>query len=196
MAFDAQRGVSVLFGGIHWDGSTHYYGDTWEWNGTVWVMRASSGPEPRGGHSITYEVARGVSVLFGGLNYNVTPSEYGDSWEWDGSAWSLRSCSGASPRLSFALTYDSARRLTELFGGVNNTTGYFFDDTWQYRGGALGDMNADGKINGLDIQLFVTAIANSSTNSTDIYLADFNSNGALDTGDIDGFVNVLLTAAP
>jgi hypothetical protein len=57
-------------------------------------------------------------------------------------------------------------------------------------------MNADGKIDGLDIQPFVTAIATASSNPTDIYLADFNSSGALDSSDVDGFVNALISAAP
>ena len=35
MAYDAARGVTVLFGG--YDGA-NYLGDTWEWNGTSWTQ--------------------------------------------------------------------------------------------------------------------------------------------------------------
>jgi hypothetical protein len=60
----------------------------------------------------------------------------------------------------------------------------------------LGDMNAGGMVDGLDIQPFVTAIANGSPDPTDTYLADFDSSGALNSADIDGFVAALLSGPP
>jgi hypothetical protein len=62
MAYDAARGVTILFGGY----TDAYNGETWEWNGTVWAQRQISGPSPRGAHAIVYDVVRAVTVLFGG----------------------------------------------------------------------------------------------------------------------------------
>ena len=44
IAYDAARGVIVLFGGSTDNGLS---GETWEWNGTVWIQRMVSGPSPR-----------------------------------------------------------------------------------------------------------------------------------------------------
>jgi hypothetical protein len=65
MAYDAARGVTVLFGGAY-SNSSGANGETWEWNGTAWTWRAVSGPAPRDGHAVVYDAARGVTVLFGG----------------------------------------------------------------------------------------------------------------------------------
>ena len=40
MAYDSQRGVTVLFGGDN--GSN--LGDTWEWNGSTWTQLSTKGP--------------------------------------------------------------------------------------------------------------------------------------------------------
>jgi hypothetical protein len=123
MAYDSERGVTVLFGGS--DGS-HVYGDTWEWNGITWTLRTSTGPSPRGGLAMAYDSARGVTVLFGGGD---TTHAYGDTWEWNGSAWALRTSTGPSPRGGHAMVYDSARGVTVLFGGTSGG-----DETWEWDG--------------------------------------------------------------
>ena len=61
-AYDAARSVTVLFGG----GTVPANGDTWEWNGSTWSVRARSGPSPRGGHAVAFDTARANTVLFGG----------------------------------------------------------------------------------------------------------------------------------
>jgi hypothetical protein len=137
MAFDSGRGVTVLFGGLT-AGSSN--GETWEWNGSTWTSRSTTGPSPRAGHAIAYETVRGVTLLFGG---------YPDD--------------GPSA------------------------------ETWQYRGVQRGDMNADGKLNGLDTQPFANALLGNPTDPTAVYICDFNSNGILDQSDINGFVNALLS---
>lgn len=67
IAFDAQHGRSVLFGGSSASG---YSGDTWEWNGTAWLQAGSSGtgPQARDGHAMAYDSQRARLVLFGGSN--------------------------------------------------------------------------------------------------------------------------------
>jgi len=58
----------------------------------------------------------------------------------------------------------------------------------------VGDMNADGIINGLDIQGFVDAvIAQNGAGFRQYLVADINGDGALDTNDIGEFTGLLLS---
>src|SRR5207249_1628689 len=86
-------------------------GDTWEWDGTSWALRASTGPSPRAEHAMAYDGARARSVIIGGSD-----STNAEAWEWDGSTW-LQTASGPSGRGRLAIAYDSARHNTVLFGG-------------------------------------------------------------------------------
>jgi len=139
MAYDAQRGVTVLFGGNIYP--AQYNSETWEWNGSTWTQRVVSGPSPRYGHAMAYDAARGVTVLFGG-----GPSENGDTWEWDGIAWTRRMVNGPSPRQSSAMAYDAARGVTVLFGGYfsEGPTGLNFADTWEWNGISWTQRSASG----------------------------------------------------
>jgi len=125
MAYDASRGVNVLFGG-YTNGDVRN-GQTWEWNGSAWTLRSSSEP-PRAGHAMAYDASRGVTVLFGGGTNSGVSSE---TWEWNGSAWTLRSSSGPSPRYGLAMAYDAGRGVTMLFGGRAADLAPL-GDTWAY----------------------------------------------------------------
>jgi hypothetical protein len=141
MAFDSARGVAVLFGG--YTGSS-YFDDTWEWNGTAWTQRTVNGafaaPAGRELHSMVYDSARGVAVVFGG---NVSGTVFNDTWEWSPSGWSQRTANGAatSPpaKEELAMAYDAARGETVLFGG----TGYQ-NDTWEWNGAAWTQRTVNG----------------------------------------------------
>ncbi|MFN0138067.1 MAG: immunoglobulin domain-containing protein [Phycisphaerae bacterium] len=135
MAYDAARGVTVLFGGYN------SLGDTWEWNGTLWTQRAVSGPNARYGHAMVYDAGRGVTVLFGGSVSGIF--QYGDTWEWNGNAWTQRVVSGPSPREQHSMAYDAARGVTVLFGGVSGPAG-FKSDTWEWTGNAWSQRSASG----------------------------------------------------
>src|SRR5207302_1476677 len=68
MAFDAARGVTVVFGGtgVGGNGGVGYtLTDTCEWNGTVWTRVALTGPSARTA-PLMYDSVRRVTVLFGG----------------------------------------------------------------------------------------------------------------------------------
>src|SRR5262245_57137524 len=67
MAFDSDRGVMVLFGGITGTTGSTLSGETWEWDGATWVRRSTTGPVPRDAHSMVYDAARHVTVLYGGI---------------------------------------------------------------------------------------------------------------------------------
>src|SRR5207249_4266269 len=80
---------------------------------TAGWANASPGPAVRYFHAMACDGARGRVVLFGGRG----PLVLGDTWEWDGSAWTLRSSSGPEPRLGHAMAYDADRGRVVLFGG-------------------------------------------------------------------------------
>ena len=79
---------------------------------------------------MAYDDARARVVLFGG---NRTVAMFGDTWEWDGTTWTLRSPATSPPsRQQHAMAYDAARRRVVLFGGT--TGGTVFRDTWEWDG--------------------------------------------------------------
>jgi hypothetical protein len=83
LAYDAARGVTVMFGGG--DRSA----ETWTWDGTAWRQHSVSGPSGRYMQAMAYDARRQKVVLFGGSGREGVPP-YGylnDTWEWDGERW-------------------------------------------------------------------------------------------------------------
>jgi hypothetical protein len=94
----------------------------------TWSQALVAGPSARYNHAMAG--APGRVVLFGGWN----PTQggiLGDTWEWNGSVWTLRGVSGPTPRFGHAMAYDSARDRVVLVGGVghHSTAG-----TWEWDG--------------------------------------------------------------
>ena len=131
IVYDSVRDRTVLFGGANGTGSG-FHGDTWEWNGAAWqdVTPGGPSPTPRAWHSMTFDVARGRTVLFGGYN----GSQLGDTWEWDGTQWTeIFPANSPPPQSSGAIAYDSWSERTVLFAGSYGwPTG--LDATWEYDG--------------------------------------------------------------
>ncbi len=134
MAYDAQRAVTVLFGGL--DGS-QILGDTWEWDGSSWALAATTGPSPRYDHAMAYDAQRGVTVLFGGWD----GSRDGETWEWDGSTWNQVATTGPSPRIAHTMAYDAQRGVTVLFGGHD---GSYDGETWEWDGSTWNQVASTG----------------------------------------------------
>lgn len=147
LAYDSVRGVTVLFGGRsvindQTDGGSGddfsvEFGDTWEWNGAVWLRRSSSGPTPRYGHALAYDARRGVTVLFGGVAFDgIQETSVRDTWEWNGATWTRRSTTGPPARFGHVMTYDPLRDVTVLFGGRDcaNSCCDTLGDTWVWNG--------------------------------------------------------------
>lgn len=140
MAFDSARGVTVLFGG-----STG--GDeTWEWDGNVWNRRLVAGPSARMYPAMTYDAARGVVVLFGGATCSTCgPNQHNaETWEWNGETWTRRLVSGPSGRYGAAMSYDSIRQVSVLFGGSTDSGGGTSAETWEWDGSAWRLRAVDG----------------------------------------------------
>lgn len=128
MAYDAARQRLVLFGGLFISGSTSYYGDTWEWDGSIWTNVSSlTGPAPRAYHTMTYDSIRHRVLLYGGFSFEA--GTFGDTWEWDGETWTQLAPSNAPvARQNQGMAYDELHQLTMIFGGNNGST--LRNDTW------------------------------------------------------------------
>lgn len=132
MAFDPVRREILLFGGN--DGMT-VRGDTWSWDGDPmhsWMPRPG-GPPARTGARMAFDQARGRVVLFGGTPGLFATAALNDTWEWDGTSWSLRAPVTKPPgRTEYALAYDPIRSVIVMFSGRDGST--TLDDLWAWDG--------------------------------------------------------------
>lgn len=129
-AYDARRAVTVLVGVNSADAA-----ETWTFDGTAWTLRAGPMPGPRvvETSAITYDRGRERVVLLGGTPWASTPGPM-ETWEWDGTAWSLRTpTSTPSPRDAHQLAYDESRGYVILFGGMSPSYARLCE-TWLYDG--------------------------------------------------------------
>lgn len=131
MAYDAQRGRCVAFGGWNAPIGSIVFQDTWEYDGSTWILRTpATVPDERESHAMAYDSVRNRMVMFGGWDFNFV--KLGATWEWDGTDWLDRQPQNApSPRILSAMAYDSARGVTVLFGGEDTT---LRGDTWEWNG--------------------------------------------------------------
>ena len=132
MTYDRSRDIVVLFGGIakNDNGNFRLNGETWEWNGNVWTRESTRGPSNRFEHAMTYDAARGLTVLFGGSADG--EGDNGETWEWDGRRWTLAATTGPAPRRDHAMVYDEDRNVTVLHGGIQ--AGIELADMWEWDG--------------------------------------------------------------
>jgi len=141
MAYDVARGVVVLFGGgASPEAPGNELNDTWLYGETGWTQAFPQGDIPgrRLGHVMAYDATREETVLFGG---RVGDTILGDTWVWDGVAWTLRAASGPLPREYAAMAYEPACGTTLLFGGLGDSR---FGDTWRWDGAAWVDVTVAG----------------------------------------------------
>jgi hypothetical protein len=134
MAYDEARHRVVLFGGTVGLSPPTPNAETWLWDGTRWTEApAGPAPDPRSGHAMAYDAERGQVVLFGGCcgpNYAV----FGDTWLWNGSAWTKAEPMGLpGGRTGAAMAYERVRKRVVLMGG-GTEFGQWFQDTWSWDG--------------------------------------------------------------
>ena len=137
MVLDDRRGRVVLFGGSPCDPAIQRCGDTWEWTGEEWLQRDVAGPPARAGHGMTYDAARGRTVLFGGGSEDEVCGAPGgrcvDLWEWDGARWQQRSPSRApGSRSNPLLVWDPNHREVVLHAGYGCFPDAVCTDTWTW----------------------------------------------------------------
>ena len=120
--FDAQRGVTVLFGGFT-NGGSATDADTWEYDGKDWreVVTATV-PAKSVFPALTFHRRHQVAVLVGATgSFNPAPQ----TWAFDGIDWQRGPLApnGFAGRQGHSLAYDEARDAVVLFGGATITLG-------------------------------------------------------------------------
>jgi hypothetical protein len=109
---------------------------TWKLDAGGWVRLGGGGAVIRSDRlgfiesAVAYDEARGLLLEFG---------SNGDTWTWDGSAWTAQNPSLAPPaRGGEGLAYDAARKRVVLFGGADFAIGGSnwagMGDTWIWDG--------------------------------------------------------------
>lgn len=134
MEFHTPTALTVLFGGYDTAASAAT-NDTWLYDGVTWTQATpSNSPPPLDTYALTQDLARGVLVLFGGVDSGNFPGSISDqTWEWDGTDWTQASpTTSPSSRFGAAMAYDPVRGVSVLFGGSTLSGG--MADTWQYDG--------------------------------------------------------------
>jgi hypothetical protein len=127
IAFDRARGRVVLFGGYTVrNGERDRLGDTWEWDGSRWMLVATAGPSPRNSPAMTWDAGRRLVVLFGGSGAT------SDTWTWDGASWQQLETNDVPGRFNAAMAYDEERGVVVRFGGWDRTKRT--NDTWELYG--------------------------------------------------------------
>jgi hypothetical protein len=125
--------------------------------GPQWWLRSTSGPPARFGHTMVYDNARRVTVLFGGRTNWAGIYPVNDLWEWDGIRWTQRMertiTNGWTnvptmgwqvahrerpvQRAHHTMAYDSRRGRVVLFGGHSLDPGGstpVLKDLWEWDG--------------------------------------------------------------
>ncbi|MCB9666335.1 MAG: hypothetical protein H6732_19650, partial [Alphaproteobacteria bacterium] len=129
-AWDAQREVTVVFGGYADEMAdcppfdARVCADTWTWDGTSWTEHVvDPSPPARRAAAFAHDPVRGQTVLFGGTSASNARcdganEDCGDTWTWDGAAWTKQTPSGAPGRRDrSAMAFDAAHGVMVLFGG-------------------------------------------------------------------------------
>jgi len=116
MAFDRRLGRVLLFGG-------DLFTDTWSWTGSTWLtMPTQSTPPVSYDPSMAFDSTRDRVVLL------VDLLAAGETWEWDGLDWRLRSPSPTTNFGAIGLSFD-ARRSRMVCFKHDSVLG---SQTWEY----------------------------------------------------------------
>jgi hypothetical protein len=145
VAYDAQHGVLVLFGGVGSDG-TGMLGDTWTFDGKLWRhLHPPKSPQPRSTFAIAYDQAHHDVVLFGGMA-QVGAGKGGlqqvdDTWTWNGTTWN-EAHPAHEPGFGYdwgapAMQYDPISKTVLMYGYTRSTSeagAGIRAETWSWNG--------------------------------------------------------------
>lgn len=118
-SYDCDRDRIVLMGGVVKGMNAKNVvaqvstGDTWEFDGSIWIQTADMGPAPRFNHGSCYDEDRKKTVLYGGVNE--TNGDLHDTWEWDGEVWTQVSDGGPPGGQGYSFCYDAKNGYSLLF---------------------------------------------------------------------------------
>jgi len=139
MAYDANRGKIVLFGGAQDIASITYLNDTWEWDGADWKLmsdgKQSSDPPPRGKMTMAYSDKYQKVLMFGGLTSPPTKF-FDDTYTWDGASWARLNAppftKTPDARSDHAMAYDPKSELMIMSGGIAGNPPARQHNTWAH----------------------------------------------------------------
>ena len=102
------------------------------------VTPATTTPAARWGHSMVYDVANAVTVIYGGKG-DGAGDYWNDAYKWNGTDWALITPAGGihpGKRRGHSCYYDAVREVIVIHGGFGETTpgsGSFtiLNDTWE-----------------------------------------------------------------
>ncbi len=147
-AYDSVRNRMVIFGGRNSSGTILRQLYEWDNATQTWALRSISGPAARINAGMVYDSVKQRTIVFGGMNYNVSPETYGDTWEYNNStngwsnvvanpwtwgdnypgpgcpsdeSWCWKNSSATEspmPRWGHIMVYDPAMRRTIVSGGM------------------------------------------------------------------------------
>jgi len=144
MAYDASRGVTVIYGGRTSSGAFVDYTnqfDTWEWGGQTWTRIETGQSHPLTGMGMAYDPLRKKVIRHGGMSdHSVLDQD--STWEWDGVSWTQ--IADGFPHAEGCLIHDTNRRTMALFGGVGTSTSDLTRDIWEFNGVAWAPVPAPG----------------------------------------------------
>ena len=129
IVYDSGRDRVVLY--INRVGSTLFQAQTWEFDGTDWLLRTNGGPSARYETELAYDPERKRTVLFGGWPNGAFAMA--ETWEWDGTSWIEQLVPGPLPRKGHAMAWDPDSKRIILYGGSTGQ-GTEYTDTWSWDG--------------------------------------------------------------
>ena len=115
LAFDAQTGEDLLFGGCNYLTCTN---QTWLWDGHRWLPATPrANPPPMGYSSAAFDPADDGVIMFGGATEQGLGPALSTTWSWD-QGWRTVTSAPPPPGRRFpALAYDPASKQLVMFGG-------------------------------------------------------------------------------
>ena len=129
LAYVAPVGQVVLFGGAD---QTHLFSDLWGWDGAKWNVISQNNAGPAlAGIGMTYDIAQGRLVVFGGTNPFISVLT-ADTWTFDFATrlWTdLGTTTGLGARAGSPMAYLSKYGVRVFACGFES--GGFVNDTWE-----------------------------------------------------------------
>jgi hypothetical protein len=133
-AYDSVRQRVLVYGG---QGAVAARAGLWQWDGSAWTA-ATEGtmtPGARVWPAMAFDDARGELVLFGGQDDEVATTYYGDTWTWNGMAWTKRTPPRSpSERGRVSMAFDAKRERLVLAGGFASGIPAARNDVWEWNG--------------------------------------------------------------
>ncbi len=138
MVYDANRQLTVLYGGSDDQGNLH--SETWEYDGSTqtWTQWTTTANHPNGvfGCLACFDAANNRMLVFGGEDSGST--YYNDVWAFDGSDWTqVNDGTGTAPgtrQYGAAFTYadftGAGKQVAVLVGGYDGSN--WLNETWEY----------------------------------------------------------------